>query len=133
VPADELDREQRRPSPNVSAGEHLRAALDAALPAAAPARGGRHVSADGFPRADGPRPDRSRSRFFRNLPRKISLVFVIVAFAALVIGGGFAEISSDGAPTPLETAVVRWVILGSLVVAAIAYVIGGRQQANRPG
>ncbi len=83
--------------------------------------------------SNGSRPDRSRSRFFCNLPRKISLLCLVIAFAALVIGGGFAEISSDGSPTSLETAIVRYVILASLVIAAVAYVIGGRLQADRPG
>jgi hypothetical protein len=83
------------------------------------------------PRAstNGHRPDRSRSRFFRNGWRKASLACFVVAFAALVIGGGFAEISTNGAPTPLETAVVRWVILGSLVLGAGAYFMGGRVEA----
>jgi hypothetical protein len=85
------------------------------------------------PRSNGARRDRSQSRFFRNFPRKVSLFFGVVAFAALVIGGGFAEISSSGAPTPLETAIVRWIIVGSLVIGVTAYIIGGRQQANRPG
>ena len=57
----------------------------------------------------------------------MSLAAFVVAFIALVIGGGFAEISSNGAPTSLETAVVRWVILLSLVVGVCAYVIGSRQ------
>jgi Na+/glutamate symporter len=83
--------------------------------------------------SNGSGPDRSRSRFFCNLPRKISLLFLVIAFAALVIGGGFAEISSNGAPTSLETAIVRYIILGSLVIAVTAYVIGGRLQADRPG
>jgi hypothetical protein len=66
----------------------------------------------------------------RNLPRKVSLFFLALAVAALVIGGGFAEISSNGSPTSLETAIVRWVILGSLLAAAVAYAIGGRPGAN---
>jgi hypothetical protein len=78
------------------------------------------------------RPDRSQSRFFCNTPRKLSLAFVAVAVGALVIGGGFSEISTSGAPTSLETAVVRWIILGSLVAAAVAYVIGGRM-SDREG
>lgn len=77
------------------------------------------------------RPDRSHSRFLCNGARKLSLLFGVVAVAALVVGGGFAEISSSGAPTALETAVVRWVILGSLVIAVTAYVIGGRLQQRR--
>ena len=50
-----------------------------------------------------------------------------------MIGGGFAEISSDGAPTSLETAIVRYVILGSLVIAVAAYVIGGRMRTGGAG
>lgn len=92
------------------------------------------VSADRAPASNGSGPrDRSRSRFFCNLPRKVSLLFFVVAFAALVIGGGFAEISSNGSPTALETAIVRWTILGSLVIGVAAYVIGGRLQAERSG
>lgn len=83
--------------------------------------------------SNGSGPGRSRSRFFCNLPRKFSLLFLVIAFAALVIGGGFAEISSNGAPTSLETAIVRYIILGSLVIAVTAYVIGGRLRADRPG
>ena len=79
------------------------------------------------------RRDDSQSRFFCNLPRKVSLLFGIVAFAALVIGGGFAEISSNGSPTSLETAVVRWIIVGSLVIGVICYVIGADCQAQRQG
>ena len=78
------------------------------------------------PGTNGSKPDLSRSRFFCNNARKGSLVCGILAFAALVIGGGFAEISSNGAPTSLETAAVRWVIVGSLFVGVILYVIGGR-------
>ncbi len=77
--------------------------------------------------SNGTRPDLSQSRFFCNNARKGSLLCGILAFAALVIGGGFAAISSDGSPTLLETAAVRWVIVGSLVVGAILYVIGGRR------
>jgi len=77
------------------------------------------------------RPDRSQSRFFCNVPRKVALFFFVVAFAALVIGGGFAEISSNGSPTSLETAVVRWTIVGSLVIGVVAYVVGGRLLAER--
>jgi hypothetical protein len=76
--------------------------------------------------SNGSKPDLSRSRFFCNNARKGSLVCGILAFAALVIGGGFAEISSNGAPTSLETATVRWVIVGSLVLGVVLYVIGGR-------
>jgi hypothetical protein len=76
--------------------------------------------------ANGSKPDLSQSRFFCNNARKGSLVCAVLAFVALVIGGGFAEISSNGSPTSLETAVVRWVILGSLVIGVTLYVIGGR-------
>ena len=83
--------------------------------------------------ANGSKPDLSRSRFFCNNARKGSLVCGILAFAALVIGGGFAEISSDGAPTTLETSAVRWVIVGSLVIGVILYVVGGRMlRATKP-
>jgi hypothetical protein len=86
-----------------------------------------------LPRRNGNRPDRSQSRFLCNAPRKVSLGFLLIAFGALVIGGGFAEISSDGAPTSLETAIIRWIILGSLIVSFVAYVIGGRRLArDRP-
>jgi hypothetical protein len=61
----------------------------------------------------------------------VSLIFGVVAVATLVVGSGFAEISSSGAPTALETAVVRWVIVGSLVIAVIAYAIGGRLRERR--
>jgi uncharacterized membrane protein len=76
--------------------------------------------------ANGSKPDQSQSRFFCNNARKGSLVCGILAFVALVIGAGFAEISSNGSPTSLETAVVRYVILGALVIGVILYVIGGR-------
>ena len=85
---------------------------------------------DPHARTNGRRPDRSRSRFLRNGWRKTSLAFFVAAFAALVIGGGFAEISSNGAPTSLETAVVRWVILGSILLGAGAYLLGGRMDAH---
>ena len=85
------------------------------------------------PRRNGARPDRSQSRFFCNTPRKVSLIFLILAAAALVIGGGFAEISSSGSPTSLETMVIRWIILGSLVLAVAAYVVGSRAlQRDQP-
>ncbi len=79
------------------------------------------------------RPDRSQSRFLCNAPRKVALFFFVVAFVALVIGGGFAEISTNGSPTSLETAVVRWTIVGSVVIGVLAYVIGGRRLAERSG
>ena len=85
------------------------------------------------PVLNGSKPDRSRSRFFCNTARKISLVFGVVAFAALVLGGGFAEISANGAPTPLETAIVRWIIVGSLVIGVVFYVIGGRMRQRGSG
>ena len=86
----------------------------------------RHGGPAGPAAANGSKPDLSQSRFFCNNARKGSLVCGILAFAALVIGGGFAEISSNGSPTSLETAAVRWVIVGSLVVGVILYIIGGR-------
>ncbi len=89
------------------------------------------MSGSADPLRNGARPDRSQSRFFCNTSRKISLVFLVLAFAALVIGGGFAEISSSGSPTSLETAIVRWIILGSLVVALATYLIGGRMQRDQ--
>ena len=55
----------------------------------------------------------------------------MIAFAALVIGGGFAEISSNGSPTSIETAVVRWIILAALVVGFVAYYVGGRIKAGQ--
>jgi hypothetical protein len=82
---------------------------------------------------DPARPDRSQSRFFCNAPRKLSLLFGAIAVAALVIGGGFAEISSSGAPTSMETAIVRYIILGALAAAVIAYVIGGRMLEREQG
>jgi asparagine N-glycosylation enzyme membrane subunit Stt3 len=81
--------------------------------------------------SNGSKRDLSQSRFFCNNARKGSLVCGILAFAALVIGGGFAEISSNGAPTSLETAAVRWVIVGSLVVGVALYVIGGQLRRDR--
>jgi hypothetical protein len=85
-------------------------------------------------RARPPRPDRSTSRFLCNTPRKVSLFFIALAVGALVIGGGFSEISSNGSPTSLETAVVRWIIVGSVVLAVVAYVIGGRMlERDREG
>jgi hypothetical protein len=84
------------------------------------------VSGRSGPVANGSGPDRSQSRFFCNAARQASLLFGLLALAALVVGGGFAEISSNGAPTALETAIVRAVIVGSLAVAAICYVAGGR-------
>ena len=75
-----------------------------------------------------------RSRFFCNNARKGSLVCGILAFAAVVIGGGFAEISSNGAPTSTETAVIRWIIVGSLVIGVTLYIVGGRiLRADRDG
>lgn len=77
-------------------------------------------------------PDRS-PRFLRNTARKMSLLFFVIAFAALVIGGGFSEISTNGAPTSLETAVIRWTIVGALVIGVLAYLIGGRMQPDHHG
>ena len=47
--------------------------------------------------SNGSKPDLSQSRFFCNNARKGSLVCGILAFVALVIGGGFSEISKNGA------------------------------------
>ena len=139
--ADQLDHALRCPSPNVFDCEHFRLPWQTpcrcTTTAAACRRGGVSVVAE--PRSPAPatngsgRPDRSQSRFFCNLPRKIALLCFVVAFAALVIGGGFAEISTNGSPTSLETAVVRWTIVGSLVIGFVAYVIGGRLLAERSG
>ena len=49
----------------------------------------------------------------------------------LQAGQSLAEISTNGSPTSLETAVVRWTIVGSLVIGVVAYVIGGRLLAER--
>jgi hypothetical protein len=78
-----------------------------------------------------PRPDRSQSRFMCNGARQLSLACFVLAFAALVIGGGFAEISSNGSPTSLEIAVVRWIILAALVIGFVAYYVGGRIRADQ--
>jgi cation transporter-like permease len=78
------------------------------------------------PASNGHRRDLSRSRFFCNNARNGSLVCGIIAFCALVIGGGFAEISSNGAPTSAETAVIRYVIVGALLTGVTLYVVGGR-------
>ena len=86
------------------------------------------------PVANGSRgPDRSHSRFFCNTPRKVALICFVVAFAALVIGGGFALISKNGSPTTLETTVVRWTIVGALIVGFVAYLIGSRLLAQNSG
>jgi hypothetical protein len=87
---------------------------------------GRAVTGPGNAASNGSKRDLSRSRFFCNNARKGSLVCGILAFVALVIGGGFSEISKNGAPTTLETDAVRWVIVGSLVVGVALYIIGGR-------
>jgi len=79
------------------------------------------------------RPDRAHSRFFCNRARTASLLLGLVAIAALLVGAVLAEISSSGAPSSTATAVVRWVIVASLVAAVVAYVIGGRQQQRDLG
>ena len=71
---------------------------------------------------------REDSRFFRNRARTVSLVLLVVAIAALVIGAVLAEVSASGTPSSTATDVVRWVIVASLAGGAVAYVIGGRQQ-----
>jgi hypothetical protein len=75
-------------------------------------------------------PDRSQSRFLCNRPRQVSLLCGVVALAALVVGAGFAEIGANGAPTALQTAIVRSVIVGSLVIGIVFYMIGGRLRAT---
>ncbi len=84
------------------------------------------MSGDRRPARNGSRPDRSKSRFFCNTARTGSLVCFVVAFVALVIGGGLSEISQNGSPTSLETAVVRWIIVAGVVVGVVLYVVGGR-------
>jgi asparagine N-glycosylation enzyme membrane subunit Stt3 len=91
------------------------------------------VTGQGDAASNGSKRDLSRSRFFCNNARKGSLVCGILAFVALVIGGGFSEISKSGAPTSLETDAVRWVIVGSLVVGVALYVIGGRMARKARG
>ena len=84
------------------------------------------MSGDRRSARNGSRPDRSQSRFFCNRARTGSLVCLVVAFVALVIGGGFSEISQNGSPTSLETALVRWVIVAGVVVGVVLYIVGGR-------
>jgi len=48
----------------------------------------------------------------------------------LVAGAVLAELSSSGAPTSTQTAVIRWVILAAVVGAVAAYVVGGHQKAR---
>ncbi len=69
-------------------------------------------------------------RFLCNGPRKVSLFAGIAAIVALIIGAGFAGISSNGFATSLETLVVRWTAVGWLAVGAGAYVIGGRMRRD---
>ena len=84
------------------------------------------MSGDRRPARNGSQPERSQSRFFCNGARTGSLVCFVVAFVALVIGGGFSEISQNGSPTSLETALVRWVIVAGVVVGVVLYIVGGR-------
>jgi hypothetical protein len=72
-------------------------------------------------------------RFLCNLPRKVALFAGLAALLALMIGAGFANMSASGAATPLETAVVRWVMVGCLVTAFVAYIIGGRMLRDEGG
>ncbi|HVA06518.1 MAG TPA: hypothetical protein VNG12_07265 [Acidimicrobiales bacterium] len=74
--------------------------------------------------------DPARGRFFCNAPRKVALFAGLAAVLVLLIGAGFANMSSTSAPTALETAVVRWTIVGCLAVGAVAYLIGGRMLRN---
>jgi hypothetical protein len=71
------------------------------------------------------------ARFLRNVPRKVALFAGMAAVLALIIGAGFASMSSSGAATPLETVVVRWTVVGCLVVGVVAYVIGGRTSGEQ--
>lgn len=82
---------------------------------------------------DGGRRRRPRDRFLCNGARRLSLLFFVVAVGALVTGAAFAEISTNGAPTPLETAVVRWVIVGSLVAGLVSYLVGSRMLDRERG
>ncbi len=108
---------------------HCRGHLDAPVPP--PHMKGEESHGRPAKNGDRPMPDRSQSRFFCNRVRTAALVCFVIALAALVIGGGFAEISANGSPTAAETAVVRWIILGALVAGLVAYVVGGRIQAGR--
>lgn len=65
-------------------------------------------------------------RFLCNTPRRIALAAGAVALLALMVGAGFANMSASGAATPLETTVVRWVIVSCLVVGVASYAVGGR-------
>jgi hypothetical protein len=60
----------------------------------------------------------------------VSLVALIAALVVLIIGAGFSEISQSGAPTPLETLAVRWVVLACLAIGVVAYFIGSRLVEN---
>ncbi|HUC04575.1 MAG TPA: hypothetical protein VL961_04200 [Acidimicrobiales bacterium] len=71
------------------------------------------------------------SNFLCNGARKLSLAAGGAALLAILIGAGFANMSSSGAPTSLETSVVRWTALGFIVLGAIAYAIGGRIERER--
>jgi len=65
-------------------------------------------------------------RFTCNGPRKVSFFAGLAALLALMIGAGFANMSASGAATPLETTVVRDVIIVGLLVAVVAYQFGSR-------
>jgi hypothetical protein len=65
-------------------------------------------------------------RFRCNAPRKVSFFAGLGAIVALLVGAGFANMRASGAPTSQETAVIRLVIAGCLLVAVVAYVIGSR-------
>ncbi len=60
------------------------------------------------------------------MPRKVALVAWLAALLAVMVGAGFANMSASGAPTALETSVVRWIALGCIAVGLAAYLIGGR-------
>jgi uncharacterized membrane protein len=68
------------------------------------------------------------ARFLCNTPRKVALFAGLAGVLALIIGAGFASMRASNAPTTQETLVVRWVVIGCLVVGVAAYVIGGRMQ-----
>jgi hypothetical protein len=43
-----------------------------------------------------------------------------------MIGAGFSNMSASSAPTALETAVIRWIVVICLVTALIAYLVDRR-------
>jgi hypothetical protein len=67
-------------------------------------------------------------RFRSNAAKKLALAAGAAAIMTLIVGAGFAEMSSSGAPTTSETQAVRWIALAFLAVAAAAYLVGGRME-----